>query len=182
MKKSLLISVLVSFIVLFIVGCDGSTRDSYEWALALAEEVRDEELPGATLREVFTGIDESGITTSHWTISFHDGSKPLEVTVWDDGEVFSSFWSVFVDKENSELPVFNNEDVLGWISSADDYIDENSLSYDERSLSVKGNWLSPWFEDTTSIASIQYHGSTSPDGSEVSVMIDAVSGEVLITN
>lgn len=150
-----------------------------QWALAIADSVRDVSIPGAKLVEILGSVDDYGeITkseyTNEWTFYYHfqerENYESLGVTVYYDGSTFS--WDPGGTICNIEVPSF--KDAKTWIQKADKTVGGIVFTY--RGIQVFADY-EDIYENVENTVYVYYH--TSDGKMEAYVILNADTNDVI---
>jgi hypothetical protein len=184
MRKLLFVGLLVLSLLAFLPGCvsttdsgDGNEGDSgsYEWALNIAEGVRDSELPGGfVFHFVAAYVDGDGTIRPEgtWHIHFYHQEDVLVVVVLSSGQTTTE---TDTDTGKTELPAYTNANVSDWLTAGDGEVDGNA-EYDYRILSCD-KYEGGSYDGVGYTTVISYFDTST--GWVAIVEIDADTGEVL---
>ncbi|MCD4733136.1 hypothetical protein K8R78_02735 [bacterium] len=192
MDRLQLVALLAVVLLVTLVGCETGTGGtssgektarSYEWARKIANEVRDAEMPDGVLcmADAFPieadGLIEDNVEAD-WTFYYYDDGAAADyydclwVNVDASGE--TSFTTDTQIEAEDGLPVYNNGNVSGWITTMDAAVNEGSLDYNDRFFQISSGSVT--FPEVDNVAGMIYFGD---DGFAAAVVLNADTGEVL---
>lgn len=179
MNKYMIILCLFLAVIARVSSAEEKSSHSLGWALAIADRVRDRELPGAQLDEILGFVDETGgITesdnTNEWTFHYYveqdEDYSTLGVTVYNDSSTYSyDPGSAY----NVQIPSYESAET--WVQKADGAVGKINFAY--RSVQV----FADYDDIYANVENTVYVYYNTAEGDNVAyVIMDADTNEILL--